>query len=265
MLEFKQFALSIDEIGESKIARLLLNKPEKLNSMPLAFFDEFREAIDKLAELGARALVISALGKHFSAGIDLAVLSQADLLANQSEQEKERLKELIARLQAGFALLPSAPFVSIVAVDGLCLGAGLDLVSACDICLATETARFSIEEINVGLMADLGSLQRLPRRMHQGLVRKMALSGERVSARALFSAGLVVEVFENAAAMEEAALKLAAVIAAKEPSAIRASKLALAFNEGKTEAESLSYCAELQAEYLNVAAVQERVRAILKR
>ncbi|MBN8662225.1 MAG: enoyl-CoA hydratase/isomerase family protein [Candidatus Obscuribacter phosphatis] len=262
MLGFTQFDLSLDE---NKIAHLQLNKPEKLNSMPLSFFDEFREAIEKLVDLQARVLVITALGKHFSAGIDLAVLSQSDLLANQSDQDKQKLKDLIARLQAGFALLPGAPFASLVAVDGLCLGAGLDLVSACDICFATESARFSIEEINVGLMADLGSLQRLPRRMHQGLVRKMALSGERVSARTLQSAGLVVEIFQNAEVMEEAVLKLASTIAAKEPSAIQASKLALAFNEGKTEAESLSYCAELQAEFLNVSAVQERVRTILKR
>lgn len=249
----------------NSVGMLRLNRPAQVNCLPMAFFEELPGAIRQLEELDCGALIIHGQGKHFCAGIDLSVLGNEGFLRASTLKEKERLQALILRLQAALTSLTEAKFPVLAAVDGYCLGAGLDLVSACDFRFATEKAQFAIEEINVGLMADLGTLQRLPRLMPEGLVRKMAFTGERLSGKRAFDCGFVSEIFPDAESMLKAAEECAAGMAGKESSAIAASKQALNFNGGHTVGDSLQECARLQALYLRPEVVIENVKRIKMR
>ncbi|HMY54687.1 MAG TPA: SDR family oxidoreductase [Candidatus Obscuribacter sp.] len=258
---YQTFALSC----RNSVGMLKLNRPAQVNCLPMAFFEELPGAIRQLEELDCRALIIHGQGKHFCAGIDLSVLGDEGFLKASTLKEKERLQALILRLQAALTSLSEAKFPVLAAVDGYCLGAGLDLVSACDFRFATEKAQFAIEEINVGLMADLGTLQRLPRLMPEGLVRKMAFTGERLSGKRAFDCGFVSELFPDAESMLKAAEECAARMAGKESSAMAASKQALNFNGGHTVSDSLQECARLQALYLRPEVVMENVKRIKMR
>lgn len=255
---YKSFVVS----RKDEVAYLSFNNPARLNCLGEAFFEELPRAITALEESGVRALVIEALGKHFSSGLDLNLLGNESLLKVDSESEKARLSSLILSWQKALSAVANARFPVIAAVDGLCLGAALDLVSACDICLATREAQFSIEEVNVGLMADLGSLQRLPRRMPESVVRYLAFTGERMNGLEAQAVGLVFKVYDHSDALMWAALALAKKIASKEPSAITASKMALNFNHGHTLEESLAECARLQTVWINPERVMAEVRRI---
>ncbi len=256
---YKSFVVS--RTGD--VAYLSFNNPARLNCLGVNFFEELPKAITAMEESGVRALVIeAAVGRHFSSGLDLNVLANESLLKVDTEGDKIRLNGLILSWQKALSSVANARFPVIAAVDGLCLGAALDLVSACDFCLATKDAQFSIEEINVGLMADLGSLQRLPRRMPESLVRYLAFTGERLSAHAAQAAGLVLTVYDNSDALGLAAQVMAKKMAAKEASAITASKMALNFNHGHTLEESLAECARLQTIWINPERVIAEVRRI---
>ncbi|HMX46938.1 MAG TPA: enoyl-CoA hydratase-related protein, partial [Candidatus Obscuribacter sp.] len=256
---YKSFAVS----QKDEVAYLSFNNPARLNCLGVNFFEELPRAITAMEESGVRALVIeAAVGRHFSSGLDLNVLANESLLKVDTEGDKIRLNGLILSWQKALSSVANARFPVIAAVDGLCLGAALDLVSACDFCLATKDAQFSIEEINVGLMADLGSLQRLPRRIPESVVRYLAFTGEKMSAHAAQAAGLVLTVYDNSDALGLAAQVMAKKIAAKEASAITASKMALNFNHGHTLEESLAECARLQTIWINPERVMSEVRRI---
>ena len=256
---YKSFVVS--RTGD--VAYLSFNNPARLNCLGVNFFEELPRAITAMEESGVRALVIeAAVGRHFSSGLDLNVLANESLLKVDTEGDKIRLNGLILSWQKALSSVAYARFPVIAAVDGLCLGAALDLVSACDFCLATKDAQFSIEEINVGLMADLGSLQRLPRRIPESVVRYLAFTGEKMSAHAAQAAGLVLTVYDNSDALGLAAQVMAKKIAAKEASAITASKMALNFNHGHTLEESLAECARLQTIWINPERVMAEVRRI---
>lgn len=255
----KAFDIGIDDSG---VARLVLNRPQQGNCLTMEFFEELPVTAAELAKKKAKLLIIEAEGKNFCTGIDLNLLGNPDFLKNKTESEKEKLRKLVKKLQDSLSSLASAPYPVIACVSGYCLGAGLDLISACDMVYATHSAQFAIEEINVGLMADLGSLQRLPRLMAPSVVRHMAYTGERLKATAAKEAGLVLEVFPDKEAMQEAVNKTARTIASKVPSALVASKLALNYNDGKSIEESLQECTRLQAEMLDVPAVLKEVERI---
>src|SRR4030095_14750518 len=128
-------------------------------------FEELPAALEFLANSKAKVLALTAEGKVFCAGLDLSVFNNPALSQVKTKQQRRKLRALIVEMQDAFTALAQTPFPVIAAVDGLCLGAGLDLVSACDFLYATRNAEFSIEEINLGMMADLGTLQRLPGRL----------------------------------------------------------------------------------------------------
>lgn len=249
-------------IEDSGVAHLVLNRPQQGNCLTMEFFEELPIICRKFAEENAKVLIVEAQGKNFCTGIDLKLLGNPEFLKNQTASEKEALKKLILKLQDGLSCLVLAPYPVIACVSGYCLGAGLDLVSCCDFAYATHSAQFAIEEINVGLMADLGSLQRLPRLMSPSVVRHMAYTGERLKATAAKEAGLVLEVYPDNQSMMQSVCKTARAIAAKVPSALMASKLALNYNEGSTVDEALVECTRLQAEMLDVPAVLKEVERV---
>ena len=214
---------------EHGIAHLQLNRPERLNTMAPAFFPALRDAVRALDDAGmARVLVISSTGKHFCAGMALDVFDADDgLLATRTARARLNFQATLRQLIDCFSSLDEARLPVICAIQGGCVGGGLDLATACDIRVCAADAFFTVQEIQIGMMADLGSLQRLTKIVPQGVAREMAYTGERVGAERALQIGLVNAVLPDAQAALEHAMHLARQVAAKSPLAIAGSKLAL--------------------------------------
>jgi len=224
MNDFFQF--TVDDRG---VAHLQLNRPERMNTMAPAFFPAFRDAVQALNDEGrARVLVISSTGKHFSAGMALDTFGgDGAMLDTASARARLSFQDGLRKLMACFDVLDSARLPVVCAVQGGCIGGALDLASACDLRYCTADAFFCIQEINIGMAADLGVLQRLPKLLPQGVVRELAYTGERLAAERALQWGLVSAVLPDAAALLDHAMGVARAIAAKSPLAIAGSKLAL--------------------------------------
>jgi enoyl-CoA hydratase len=239
------FALS----HEHGVAHLQLNRPERMNTMTPAFFPAVRDAVRALSDAGeTRAMVISSTGKHFSAGMSLDVFA-ADFPALAAATPRERLsfQESLRKLIDCFTALDEARFPIVCAIQGGCIGGALDLATACDIRLASADAFFTVQEISIGMAADLGVLQRLPKIVPQGVAREMAYTGERVGAERALAVGLVNEVLADAATLRERALALARTIASKSPLAIAGTKLALNHARDHSTASALQHMTLLQS------------------
>jgi enoyl-CoA hydratase len=219
------FALSHD----GGVAHLQLNRPERMNTMTPAFFPALRDAVRSASDAGlTRVMVISSTGKHFSAGMALDVFAGSDLaLATGTARERLSFQESLRKLMDCFTALDEARFPIVCAIQGGCVGGALDLASACDMRLCSADAFFTVQEISIGMAADLGVLQRLPKIVPQGVAREMAYTGERVGAERALAVGLVNEVLADAGALVERALAVARTIASKSPLAIAGTKLAL--------------------------------------
>jgi enoyl-CoA hydratase len=239
------FALS----HENGVAHLQLARPERLNTMTPAFFPAVRDAVRRLGDEGAtRAMVISSTGKHFSAGMSLDVFA-GDALALAATTARERLafQESLRRLIDCFSALDEARFPIICAIQGGCIGGALDLATACDIRVCSADAFFTVQEISIGMAADLGVLQRLPKIVPQGVAREMAYTGERLGAERALAVGLVNAVLADAAATVDRAHALARTIAAKSPLAIAGSKLAINHARDHSTASALQQMTLLQS------------------
>ena len=231
------------------IAHLQLNRPERLNTMSPPFFPALRDAVRALSDAGeARALVISSTGKHFCAGMALEVFGGDDtLLATRTPRARLNFQETLRKLIDCFSAIDEARLPVICAIQGGCIGGALDLATACDIRVCSADAFFTVQEIHIGMMADLGVLQRLMKIVPQGVAREMAYTGDRVSAERALQIGLVNAVLPDAVAALEHAMKLARSIAAKSPLAITGSKLALNHARDHGTAASLQHMTLLQS------------------
>ena len=211
------------------VAHLLLNRPERMNTMDPAFFPAVRDAVRRLNDDGAtRVLVVSSTGKHFSAGMALDVFGSGDALLNTgTARERLGFQASLRKLIDCFTALDEACFPIVCAIQGGCIGGALDLATACDIRVCSADAFFTVQEIHIGMMADLGVLQRLIKIVPQGVAREMAYTGDRMGAERALAVGLVNAVLPDAAAVLAHAMALARNIAAKSPLAVAGSKLAL--------------------------------------
>lgn len=178
------------DVSESDgVAHVRLNRPDQLNTMIAEFWSELPQIIDEISSLGrARVIVISSTGKHFCAGMDLSVFTgDNSLTAGDAEVGRLRalLRDNVLHLQRSFTALEEARIPVLVAIQGGCVGGGVDLVTAADCRYATVDAWFSIHEINIGMTADVGTLQRLPKLIPEGVAREYAYTGRRLGASAL--------------------------------------------------------------------------------
>ena len=198
------------------IAHLRLNRPERMNTMSPPFFPALRDAVRGLGDAGTtRALVISSSGKHFSAGMALDVFGSGDaLLTTATARARLAFQETLRRLIDCFSALDEARFPVVCAIQGGCVGGALDLATACDIRVCSADAFFTVQEISIGMAADQGVLQRLPKIVPQGVARQMAYTGERLGAERALAVGLVNAVLPDAAALLDHAMALAREIAA---------------------------------------------------
>lgn len=253
------FALSV----ENGVAHLEMNRPDKANAMSPDFWDDLPRLMAGLgADPAVRAVVLSGRGKHFSGGMDLAVFQGLMALArSEPARGAYALREVILRYQAALTSLETCRVPVIAAVHGVCLGGGIDLISACDIRLASVEASFGIEEIHIGMAADVGTLQRLPKLMAPGIVRELAYTGRRFTAEEARAWGVVNAVHSDGAATVAAALAMAAEIAAKSPLAIAGIKQAVTFARDHSVPEGLNQIATWNAGMLRAEDLMKAVQA----
>lgn len=248
----------------NKIAHLILNRPAALNSMNRAFWQELPAAIREVDQANdIRVLVISSTGKHFSAGMDLEVFSQPDprMFGGEASRRAEFMRRLVLELQTCFSALEDLRMPVLAAIQGGCIGGALDMVAACDSRYCTADAFFTIKETELGITADLGSLQRLPHWISPGLVRELAYTSRNLPAEEAKDCGLVNKVFPDQATMLTAVMEIATQIAANSPLAVAGSKAMLNYARDHSMADSLNYMATWQAGMFQATDLMESMQA----
>ncbi|MFZ1387942.1 MAG: crotonase/enoyl-CoA hydratase family protein [Thiolinea sp.] len=249
---------------KDKIAHLILNRPAALNSMNRAFWQELPAALHEVAQAeDVRVLVISSTGKHFSAGMDLEVFSQPDprMFGGEVSRRAEFMRRLVLELQACFSALEALRMPVLAAIQGGCIGGALDLVCACDSRYCTEDAFFTIKETELGITADLGTLQRLPKWISPGLVRELAYTARNLPATEAKESGLVNRVFADQTELLAGVMEIATQIAAHSPLAVAGSKAMLNYARDHSVADSLQYMATWQAGMFQATDLMESVQA----
>ena len=209
------------------VAFVTLDRPDKANAMEEAMWHEIREAMRWADATDAvRVVVLRGAGKHFTAGIDLAMLQgiAARIRHADPARASEKLRRLILDLQDTLTSVERCRKPVIAAIHGACYGGGIDLVTACDLRYCSADARFSVKEIDVGMTADVGTLQRLPKLVGEGIARELAYTGRVVDGAEAQAIRLVNRVFDTPEALAEGVLAIAESIAAKSPLAIRGIK-----------------------------------------
>ncbi len=245
------------------IAHLVLSRPEAMNTMHPTFWRELDAVLTDLHHNAqARVLVVSSTGKHFSAGMALETFGGAIAMDDQSAQGRAAITDLLAGMQATFTKLETLRIPVIAAIQGGCIGGAVDMVVACCLRYATADAFFCIQEINIGMVADVGTLQRLPKLMPLAVVKELAYTGRRLPAAKALAYGLVNEVFDTPEAMLAAALQCAAEIASKPPVAIWGTKQAVHYARDHSVADALQQMGWLQAAIWSNAQVREAVTAM---
>ncbi|WP_028602522.1 enoyl-CoA hydratase-related protein [Ottowia thiooxydans] len=245
------------------VAHLVLNRPDELNTMNPAFWRELDEVLTHLQQGGdARALVISSTGKHFSAGMALDVFGGAIQMDDKSAEGRAAIFDLLTNMQATFTRMESLRIPVIAALHGGCIGGAVDMVTAACIRYASAEAFFCIQEINIGMVADVGTLQRLPKLIPLAVVKELAYTGRRLGAQKAMQYGLVNEVFETQEATLAAAMQCAAEIAAKPPVAVWGTKQAVNYARDHSVEDSLRQMGWLQGAIWSNAHVREAVTAM---
>ena len=248
-MEFSTLEVSLD----AGVATIALNRPDKANAMSEPMWCEIEQAmewLDSTAE--ARVGVLVGRGKYFTSGIDLALLMGlgAKIEDDCEGRRREKLRRLILRLQDTLSSIERCRKPVLAAVHGACIGGGMDLITACDMRYCSANAWFSVKEIDVGMTADVGTLQRLPRLIGEGMARELAYTGRKVDGEEARQVGLVNRCFETPEALQAGVMEIARNIAAKSPLAIRGCKEMITYGRDHTVADGLNYIATWNAAML---------------
>jgi len=244
-MPYQAFALE----QHNHIAQVRFARPEKANALNDQSWEEMPRLFAELDDdPEVRVVLLSGEGKHFCAGIDLQMLMSLNPTEVKDEgRKREALLRTIQRLQAATNAVAQCRKPVLAAIHGSCIGAGLDLVAACDLRYASEDARLMLKEVDMGFPADLGSLQRLPRLIPEGLVREMAYTAAPMDAATAQQVGLVNRVFADKAQLLEKTFEIAWQIAQKSPLAIRGTKAALDYARDHSVADGLAQVAAWNA------------------
>ncbi len=237
------------------IAHVSMNRPDAFNSMIPEFWSELPEIINEISDKGtARAIILSSTGKHFCAGMDISVFTSGDTLSGGASggssvevgRARSQVRMLALHLQESFTALERARMPVLAAIQGGCIGGAIDMVTAADMRYATADSFFCIQEINIGMTADVGTLQRLPKLIPEGVAREYAYTGDRMPADRAYELGLVNRVYDDHALMLEGVHEIAARIATKSPLAIWGSKQSITYGRDHTVQDGLEYIATWQ-------------------
>lgn len=248
-MEFKSFKLEI----EDKVAHLSFNRQEKANSLDIASWEEMQSAFEYLdKEPTVRAIILSGEGKHFCAGIDLMALMSVQNQANNSCEalKREDIKTFILKIQRTITSIEKFRKPVLAAIHNGCIGGGVDIVSAADMRYCTDDAYFTIKEVDLGLVADIGTLQRLPTIINPGIMAELAYTGRKFYGPEAKSIGMVNQTYPNKEAMIEGVTQIAKSIAEKSPLVIRGIKEMLLYKRDHTVNDSLENMANYNAAML---------------
>ncbi len=235
------------------VAHIQLKRPDAFNSMIASFWTELPQIVREIdASASARAIVISSTGKHFSAGMDLEVFSGGSSLSvgpGVTEEGRKRayMWMMVQHLQDSFTALEQARIPVLCAIQGGCIGGAIDMVSAADMRYCSADAFFCVMEINIGMTADVGTLQRLPKIIPEGIARELAYTGDRMPAQRALECGLVNQVFEDHDSLVEGVLEIAGRIATRSPLAIWGTKEMINYTRDHSVADGLRYIAGWQS------------------
>lgn len=225
-----------------KVGHIQLSQPDEYNRMPPAFWEELPQALNELDARGdVRAIILSSTGKHFTSGMDVSVFTDAREQKWDRGRTGEAARRNLNRLQNVFTRLETVRMPVIAAIQGGCIGGGVDLAAACDMRYCSSEAFFCIQEINIGLAADVGTLQRLPKLIAEGLMRELAYTGRRLYAEEALACGLVNHVYDSVDQMLSGVHDIAREIASKSPLAINSTKHLLNYGREHSVGDTLSY------------------------
>jgi enoyl-CoA hydratase len=228
------------------IATVTLNRPEKANAMEAAMWNEIRSAMNWADETPeVRCVIIKGNGKHFTSGIDLGMLMglKASIQDSDEARSREKLRRVILDLQDSLSSIERCRKPVLAAIHGACVGGGIDLITACDMRYCSADARFTVKEIDVGMTADVGTLQRLPGLIGEGMARELAYTGRYVDAAEAGAIRLVNKVFDTPDALHAGVREIATAIASKSPLAIRGCKEMITYARDHSVADGLNYIA----------------------
>ena len=263
------FTIEVDD----HVATLWLDRPEKRNAMGHAFWDDLPLAMEAISgDPSIRVVVIAAHGPHFSVGLDLVAMAgiasapdSADGSRPSTATRAWHARKQIARMQASITAVADCPLPVIAAVQGYCIGGGVDLIAACDIRLASSDALFSVREAKIAIVADVGSLQRLPAIISKGNLAELAYTGKDITAVRAEAIGLVNHVSSDAEAVVADARAMAAEIAANSPLAVQGTKAVLVACEDRSVTEGLDYVATWNAAFLASDDLTEAMTAFMEK
>jgi len=258
--------LTIERTGH--VATLWLDNPARRNAMGPAFWDDLPAIARALSDdPEVRAVVLAGKGPHFTTGLDLTAfgdLGGGDGGSSEA-QRRQRTLRMIRRMQGSITALAECTKPVIAAVHGYCLGGGIDLITACDVRLASAEAVFSVRETRIAIVADVGTLQRLPGIVGEGHVAELAFTGKDIPAARAKEIGLVNDVHPDAGAVVAAAQAMAAEIAANSPLAVQGTKAILQQRRGRAVAEGLDYVSLWNAAFLQSNDLMEAMAAFVQK
>lgn len=253
---------------DGHVAEVALNRPEQRNAMNARLFREIGEVFDELdRDEEVRAIVLHAEGRAFSVGLDLmaAMTDFTAIVQPGLAGARLELRQLIRDLQHQLSAPERCRKPVVAAVHGWCIGAGLDLIATCDLRLCSRDARFSLREARVAIVADVGSLQRLPRIIGDAATRELALTAKDIDAERALALGLVSQVLEGPGALLEAARAEARAIAGLSPLVVQGVKHVLNMQDGRTVADGLAYVATWNSAFLQSEDLNEAMAAFMEK
>ncbi|XP_022106988.1 delta(3,5)-Delta(2,4)-dienoyl-CoA isomerase, mitochondrial-like isoform X2 [Acanthaster planci] len=249
------------------VKQVELNRPEKRNAMNQTFFREMRECFHQFAEDGdCRAVVLTGAGKAFSTGLDLMDLAQIYSVDMDIGRKAVFLKRKLTEMQDAFTAMEKSLKPVISAVHEACIGAGLEMITACDMRLCTQDAWFQIKEVEMGLAADIGTLQRFPKIIgNDSWLREIIYTARKFSSDEAREKGFVSGVFETREAMLEGALDIATLIASRSPIAVRTSKASVLFSRDHSVADGLHDVSTWNASMLQSEDLMKAISAAMQK
>lgn len=256
--EYETLLLSVAD----QVAVVELNRPDKANSMNAKMWDELRLCFQFLDDYApVRAIVLAASGKYFCSGLDLSMFE--GLVASKLEKARaaESFRRTILKMQNDLSAIEQCRKPVLAAIHGLCIGGGVDMVCCTDMRYCTEKAYFSIKEIDIGMTADVGTLQRLPKLIADGVVRELAYTGRKMFAEEAQQVGFVNKVFTDEQSLRAGVMEIARQIASKSPLAMRGTKESILYSRDHSVADSLNQIATWNAGILSVDDVMKAVAA----
>ena len=229
---------------EEQVATVHLNRPDKANAMNGTMWDELQACFEWLdEEPTVRVAILAGNGKHFCAGLDLSVFGETVSSSSDPARRAEEFRRMVLRLQGNLTAIEKCRIPVLAAIHNTCIGGGVDMTCCADMRYATEDAYFSIREIDIGMTADVGTLQRLPRIIPDGVVRELAYTGRNMDAEEAREVGFVNRVFENRETMMREVTVIARTIASKAPLAVRGTKEMVLYSRDHSVSDGLNYIA----------------------